>query len=55
MIVTSVAWLLHSGPRAEQQFELHSPPGSDPEIQRDSLADHDAMVALERKRGLSGP
>ena len=45
VIVTSVAWLLHSGPRAEQQFELHSPPGSEPEIQRDSLADHVAELA----------
>ena len=45
VIVTSVASLLHSGPRADQQFELHSPPGSDPEIQRDSLADHEAELA----------
>jgi nucleotide-binding universal stress UspA family protein len=45
VIVTSVAWLLHSGPRADQQFELHSPPGSDPEIRRDSLADHESEVA----------
>ena len=45
VIVTSVASLLHSGPRADQQFELHSPPGSDPEIQRDSLADHEAQLA----------
>jgi nucleotide-binding universal stress UspA family protein len=45
VIVTSVAWLLHSGPRADQQFELHSPPGSGPEIQRDSLADHEAELA----------
>jgi nucleotide-binding universal stress UspA family protein len=45
VIVTSVAALLHSGPRADQQFELHSPPGSGPEIQRDSLADHEAELA----------
>jgi len=45
VIVTSVAWLLHSGPRADQQFELHSPPGSGPEIQRDSLGDHEAALA----------
>jgi nucleotide-binding universal stress UspA family protein len=45
VIVTSVAWLLHSGPRADQQFELHSPPGSDPEIRRDSLADHESELA----------
>ena len=45
VIVTSVAWLLHSGPRADQQYELHSPPGSDPEIQRDSLADHESELA----------
>ena len=45
VIVTSVAALLHSGPRADQQFELHSPPGSEPEIQRDSLADHVAELA----------
>src|SRR3954471_23534990 len=44
VIVTSVASLLHSGPRATQQYELHSPPGSDPEIQRDSLADHEAEL-----------
>src|SRR3954467_11579923 len=45
VIVTSVASLLHSGPRADQQFELHSPPTSGPEIQRDSLADHEAQLA----------
>ena len=45
VIVTSVASLLHSGPRADQQFELHSPPSSGPEIQRDSLADHEAELA----------
>ena len=45
VIVTSVASLLHSGPRADQQFELHSPPTSGPEIQRDSLADHVAELA----------
>jgi nucleotide-binding universal stress UspA family protein len=45
VIVTSVASLLHSGPRATQQYELHSPSGSDPEIQRDSLADHEAELA----------
>ena len=44
VIVTSVAALLHSGPRATQQYELHSPAGSDPEIQRDSLADHQAEL-----------
>ena len=49
VIVTSVAWLLHSGPRAEQQFELHSPPGSDPEIQRDSLADHERSSPTRRR------
>jgi nucleotide-binding universal stress UspA family protein len=45
VIVTSVAALLHSGPRADQQFELHSPPTRGPEIQRDSLADHEAQLA----------
>ena len=45
VIVTSVARLLHSGPRADQQYELHSPPGSEREIQRDSLADHEAELA----------
>ena len=45
VIVTSVAALLHSGPRADQQYELHSPPGSEPEIRRDSLADHEAELA----------
>jgi nucleotide-binding universal stress UspA family protein len=45
VIVTSVASLLHSGPRATQQYDLHSPSGSDPEIQRDSLADHQAELA----------
>jgi nucleotide-binding universal stress UspA family protein len=45
VIVTSVASLLHSGPRADQQYELHSPKSSGPEIQRDSLADHAAEVA----------
>ena len=45
VIVTSVASLLHSGPRADQQFELHSTPTSGPEIQRDSLADHVAELA----------
>ena len=44
VIVTGVASLLHSGPRADQ-FELHSPPSSGPEIQRDSLADHEAELA----------
>ena len=44
VIVTSVASLLHSGPRADQQYELHSPPGSEPEIRRDSLADHEAEL-----------
>ena len=45
VIVTSVAALLHSGPRADQQYELHSPPGDEPEIRRDSLADHEAELA----------
>ena len=45
VIVTSVASLLHSGPRADQQYELHSPSRSGPEIQRDSLADHAAELA----------
>ena len=45
VIVTSVASLLHSGPRAAQQYELHSPGRSGPEIQRDSLADHAAELA----------
>jgi nucleotide-binding universal stress UspA family protein len=45
VIVTSVAELLHSGPRADQQFELHSRPTSEPEIHRDSLADHEAQLA----------
>src|SRR4051812_44408949 len=45
VIVTSVASLLHSGPRADQQFELHSAPTPGPEIQRDSLADHEAQLA----------
>jgi len=45
VIVTSVASLLHSGPRADQQFELHSAPTPGPEIRRDSLADHEAQLA----------
>src|SRR3954451_19993892 len=45
VIVTSVAALLHSGPRADQQFELHSRPTPGPEIRRDSLADHEAQLA----------
>jgi len=45
VIVTSVASLLHSGPRADQQYELHSPASSGPEIQRDSLADHEAELS----------
>ena len=45
VIVTSVARLLHSGPRADQQYELHSPSGSGAGIQRDSLADHEAELA----------
>ena len=45
VIVTSVAALLHSGPRADQQYELHPAPGSEREIQRDSLADHQAELA----------
>ena len=45
VIVTSVASLLHSGPRATQQVELHSPGGPGPGIPRDSLADHEAELA----------
>jgi hypothetical protein len=45
VIFTNVASLLHSAPRATQQYELHSPPGSAPKIQRDPLADYEAERA----------